>query len=207
MLALRAGDHALIGYLGGSFDPIHRGHTHLIKSLLDEFQFDKFFVCPTGNNPLKEPTATSGKDRLAMVRLALDSADLISKIALLDWEVSQQGPSYTVNTIEKLTAQEGKRITLIIGDDVFPSLPQWHRSEALLKLVDLLVVSRTKTSVNATGRHLRYFKFDALPISATELRRQISNHVKTDHMTQCPSELWPNVWAYIKKNHLYSVGS
>ena len=43
-----------IGIFGGSFDPIHLGHTRIINEAIISLQLDKMLIVPTKHNPWKE---------------------------------------------------------------------------------------------------------------------------------------------------------
>ena len=61
----------MIGIFGGTFDPIHNGHTSVIKNFLDIVNFDELIVIPNGNPPHKEKR-TNAEDKLEMTELALE---------------------------------------------------------------------------------------------------------------------------------------
>ncbi|MFM7873148.1 MAG: nicotinate-nicotinamide nucleotide adenylyltransferase [Actinomycetota bacterium] len=48
---------------GGTFDPIHNGHLHLIKSILDLERFERLVIVPAGD-PWQKETEASSKQRL-----------------------------------------------------------------------------------------------------------------------------------------------
>ena len=57
-----------IGFFGGSFDPIHRGHVSVALTALKKFNLHKILLCPAFFAPLREQKPLfSPKDRLAMV--------------------------------------------------------------------------------------------------------------------------------------------
>jgi nicotinate-nucleotide adenylyltransferase len=60
-----------IGIFGGSFDPPHHGHIHLVVSLMEAHDLDQVLIIPARANPLKE-TVASAEQRLQMARLAFD---------------------------------------------------------------------------------------------------------------------------------------
>ncbi|MGA1705732.1 MAG: adenylyltransferase/cytidyltransferase family protein, partial [Candidatus Nanopelagicaceae bacterium] len=42
----------MIGIYGGTFDPIHNGHLHVIKELLQSRRIDRIIVIPAGDPQL-----------------------------------------------------------------------------------------------------------------------------------------------------------
>ena len=182
---------------GGTFDPIHNGHLHLIKSLLASNRFDNFVVIPAGD-PYQKTTATTARHRSAMVELALkDDAVTVSEC-----EVNRTGPSYAIDTVEEIANQfPAERYTWIIGSDAFAGLPTWHRFEELKGLVNFLVVIRPgATSLpEIPGVVYEVMEISALDISATDIRNQLENG--EDVSAVVPA----SVLAYIKENDLYGA--
>ena len=132
-----------IGFLGGSFDPIHFGHLHLGLSLQEAHKLDEVIVCPASVSPLKTVNPQAAQHRLAMAELGVQ--DLPSWRAV-DWEIAKSGPSYTIETIkyalEKIFTA-GEQIFLY-GEDLLPELPKWKEIETLLKLAPPLVGCRKR---------------------------------------------------------------
>jgi nicotinate-nucleotide adenylyltransferase len=169
---LIATNHCAI--FGGSFDPIHNGHRHLVSSLVDSGKFQKIIVVPAGDPWQKKPQA-SKEDRLAMTRLGL--ADI--SVEVNDCEVVRSGPSYAIDTAIHLKSHNpNSQLTWIIGSDALASLPTWNRFEELVALVDFLVVQRPgyviDTSIVNPKIKWSSIQIHALDISATQIRRAIS---------------------------------
>ena len=60
-----------IGLMGGSFNPIHRGHVALARAALDSGKVERVLFLPTGNPPHKREGLADKFDRLRMVELAV----------------------------------------------------------------------------------------------------------------------------------------
>jgi len=92
--------------------------------------------------------STSAEDRFAMVRACVAALDdhYASRI-----ELDRRGPSYTVDTLELLRAEDpASEIHLIVGQDVADSLDTWHRAEDVQDLCKILVVDRDPDDVSST---------------------------------------------------------
>lgn len=181
--------------MGGTFDPIHLGHLHIIEAVAD--RFDQILVIPTGQPWLRESAPmASGADRVEMCTRALTdlSDDLQSKVALTDIEVRREGPTYTVDTIAQLKAFFPEdRFTLILGSDAAEAIPQWHKSADLLKMVSILVVRRPGEATSQFPE----IEIDALDISATQIRHELSSRSDISQFIS------PSVLTYIQERGLY----
>jgi len=181
-----------IGLYGGTFDPIHQGHLHLIEQLFARGIVDELILVPTGEPWLRSngPVA-SGQDRLAMAKLAVQDLpeSLQQKISVSDIEVRRSGPTYTIDTVNELKAQRPHATwILILGSDAYASIDQWHQSVDLQDLIEVLVIARDGEGLN----------IQALPVSASQIRAQIQAHAT--EIKYLPE----SVWAYIKERNLYA---
>ncbi len=62
-----------IGFLGGSFDPVHFGHLIAAQDVLEQFHLDRLLLVPAAQAPLKPNDIQSTvEDRLAMLRSATE---------------------------------------------------------------------------------------------------------------------------------------
>lgn len=184
---------------GGSFDPIHNGHLHLIASILESQKFEKLIVVPAGDPWQKNPHA-SKEDRLAMTRLAVKGM----RIDVDDCEVSRTGPSYAIDTAKQLSIKyHDARFTWIIGSDALLSLTTWHKFEELVTLVEFLVIKRPGHEIDATKVHAEIkwssIEIAALDISATKVRAALTSG--SDVSQWIPTE----VHRYITEKRLYGA--
>ena len=178
-----------LGLYGGTFDPIHNGHIHVIKQLLTLNIVDRVLVVPAGEPRLREnaPIA-SGTQRRTMCQLAINdlAPEFRSKIEVNPIEILRMGPSYTIDTVEAIKqAYPDDEIILIVGTDAHHKIDQWHRVDELLKMVTLEIIERPG-SINGNGRDI-----DAIDLSATQVRLG-----KSDLLS-------PSVANYIKEHNLY----
>ncbi len=131
-----------IGVLGGTFDPVHRGHLALARFVRKRLELDEFLFIPAPRPPHKPRGAlTPFADRLAMLRLALADAP---EFAVSDLEAARSGPSYSVDTLLTLSRLygAGARFYFVIGLDSFLELHTWKEHHRLPRLADLVVINR-----------------------------------------------------------------
>ncbi len=131
-----------LGLLGGTFNPIHRCHLTLARTVLERLDLDQVLFIPTGDPPHKaKEDLAPASHRFEMVRLAIEGE---ARFSVTDIETRRQGVSYTIETITCLQASEGPTTALyfIIGLDAFLELGSWRRAEDLLRSCHFIVVSR-----------------------------------------------------------------
>jgi nicotinate-nucleotide adenylyltransferase len=179
-----------IGLYGGTFDPIHNGHVHVIQELISRKIVDHLLVVPAGEPRLRdqEPHAT-GAQRRAMCQLAVDGlpVEIKSHVEVNPIEVLRQGPSYAIDTVGAVAqTYPGDAILLIVGTDAYEKIDQWHRADELKKMVEFVVIDRP----DFPGQHTT--GVDAIAVSATDIRAAKSDAVPAA------------VAAYIKEQNLYA---
>ena len=182
---------------GGTFDPIHNGHLHLIKSILDLERFERLVIVPAGD-PWQKETEASSKQRLEMLELAIAGVG----VEISNCELNRVGPSYAIDTVKELRDEfPAEQYTWVLGSDAFAKIETWHKIEELVELVDFLVVVRPGSSNPTPSLKMRFeiIELGALDISATAIRKKIATR-------QSVAELVPDqVWQYIKANGLYGA--
>lgn len=193
---------------GGSFNPVHYGHTGLCKRMLELFKLDMIYVIPTYNTPLKDNTPMlSPLHRLNMCKLAFEGID---KVTVSDIEIYREGKSYTWDTLQSLSdLHPDCEMYLIIGADSFMQLPLWYKAESIFDIATILTVSRdeidytllnerqTEYEQNYNAR-VSIVKEPIAPISSTIIRNNIKNKEEYSHL------LPKKVSDYIRLNGLYN---
>ena len=181
-----------VGLYGGTFDPIHNGHLHVIQQLFTLTIVDQLVLVPAGEPWLRNraPSA-SGVDRLAMVRLAVKELpeNIQSRVMVSDIEVRRTGSTYTIDTVLELEAgKPSAQWLLILGSDAYGNIEQWHRSAELQELIEIVVVAREGKGID----------IQALPISASQVRAEIQKQ------PEAVKDIPDSVWTYIKERNLYA---
>ena len=69
-----------IGLLGGSFDPVHKGHLTISKIALKKIKLDKIYWLITKKNPFKNKTHFSLEER---IKLAKKATQNLKKVQVL----------------------------------------------------------------------------------------------------------------------------
>ena len=195
------------GVMGGTFDPVHRGHVELAEHAQRELALDSVLWIPAGDPWRKSDRAiTAAQHRLAMVEMAITGEPSWHASTI---EIDRSGATYTVDTLSELRSQhEGDSLTLIIGQDALEDLPNWHEPSRVLELADLAVAARGSPKqspeeldnlVPGLGSRITWLSMPLIPFSATQVRNLVANDVPLSGIVP------KGVEAYIKEHSLYQV--
>lgn len=135
---------AAVGLLGGTFDPVHRGHIACADWARQLLGLSQLRLLPAAVPPLKAQTAASAEQRAEMVALACaDHPGLCCDPR----ELRRPGSSFTWQTLTELRAELGAETPLVfvLGEDSLAGLEKWYRWQDLLGLCHLAVLRRGDT--------------------------------------------------------------
>jgi nicotinate-nucleotide adenylyltransferase len=199
--------------LGGTFDPIHNGHLTSAQDLIKVMGYDNITLMPCGQAYHKEGTSHS-QHRLNMLKLAIQP---FSSLLVDEREVKRQGPTYTVETLQKLRQELGDNahIVWVMGTDSAQALDHWFQWQQIFTLANVIVISRAGepelnlphwpakqvNNVNTFKQHASgcYIQLGLTPVdlSSSQIRQAISHHKPVDnHVPQA-------VIKYIEQHGLY----
>ncbi len=175
-----------LGILGGTFDPVHVAHLAAAAAARDQLGLDRVLLVVAGDPWQKRGRVCAPAEiRLEMVAAAIEGVEglVVSRL-----EIDRPGPTYTIDTVESLTA-EGRELFLIVGGDVAASLATWHRVDALRAAVTLALVDREDVvpttappGWRSVGVHM-----PRLDVSSTDLRRRIAAGESVDFLVPPPA--------------------
>ena len=196
-----------VGIFGGSFNPIHLGHTALAAYICEQGLVDEVWLMVSPQNPLKHDiTLLDEKERLHMARLAVAHYPMLKAC---DFEFTLPRPSYTYHTLQALRkAYPDHEFSLIIGEDNWQCFDRWYRGEDIARETPIIVYPReveglelsveSKSQLSIVNCQLSILKNPPLlPYSSTEVRHHIAAGQETSHM------LHPDVAQYIREKHFY----
>jgi nicotinate-nucleotide adenylyltransferase len=169
-----------VGILGGTFNPPHLAHLVCAQEAYLQLSLDRVVFIPARLPPHKPVDEEPGIDhRLEMCRLAIAGDE---RFAVSDIEARREGPSYTVDTLQELHAnQPESELFLIVGGDVALGFAGWREPERVLTLATLAVAERarntraaieTELGLVAGGERAWFFDMPAIEISSTMLRER-----------------------------------
>jgi nicotinate-nucleotide adenylyltransferase len=203
---IRAGNgpHSVkIGFLGGTFDPVHFGHLLAAQDAYEQRGLDRLFLVPAAQAPLKPNEVQSSiADRLAMLQSAVEWDH---RFEISDYELKKGGVSYTIDSARYFRELFPKDdLYWIIGGDQLPKLHLWKDITELAKLVEFIFLERPGYPVKARedipGLRLHRCDGHLLAISSTELRERTRRLLSLDYFVPHKAIV------YIRQNGLYLGG-
>lgn len=173
-----------VGILGGTFDPIHLGHTQLLEYLISIKMIDEAWIMPSAMPPHKSGAKiTHVSFRLELIEIAIRNLPHI-KLELIE-TVQRSTPYYTYDSLSTLQHQHPDvSIFFIMGFDQACSLHTWKNHIALLEQFNFIILKRpgVKESLEHLPPHLSLkiihsiVENPLLEISSSYVRELLKSH-------------------------------
>jgi nicotinate-nucleotide adenylyltransferase len=162
-----------IGLYFGSFNPVHDGHLAIADYMLKHAPIDELWFVLSPQNPLKNPDELwPNEKRFELLKSAIDEHSKMS-ISTIEWDMPT--PSYTINTLEKLSkVHPNTEFFIIMGADNLEKIEHWKSFEEILNNYKIFVYPRPNALQNQHFQHPNVTIFDAplMSISSTEIRNK-----------------------------------
>ena len=180
---------------GGTFDPIHLGHTHIAEAAVEAMRLDLVVFLPCKQSPHKTGQHHAEEHhRLNMCQLATEKTPW----ARVDDHDLTITPSYSWITAEAMhTRFPDARLFWLMGTDQWQALPHWNRPEHLASLVEFIVFARGDEPKPRKGFRMHPIS-GSHPASATAIRNSPSSPLHS-------SWLAPAVADYLHRHQLYGI--
>lgn len=194
--------------LGGSFNPIHKGHLKMAECAHNQFGLDDIVVMPNKTTYYKENIEfVSDEDRLSMIRLAIEG---MSYLSVSDMEILRGGVTHTIDTIREFERlYPGVKLYFIIGGDSLAWVDRWVSAKELLESVTFLTAVRGENDIERSKDIIRRIKsehpksqiellnMEDYPVSSSGIREKIK-------CGEDVSDVLPDkVYDYILEHGLY----
>ena len=201
-----------IGIYGGTFDPPHIGHVTAARAAMEVLGLDKLVLVPDAQPPHKALPEGGAAPRQRYDMAVLATAALGKRAEVSDMELRRSGVSYTADTLAALREQyPDDTLYLLMGSDMFLSLHNWRRPEAIMAMAHIAPFSREAEDESAafaaqSARLEREFgaQVTVVPnpqvveLSSTEVRAALAQGGGEDLLP-------PPVWGYIQRERLYDT--
>jgi nicotinate-nucleotide adenylyltransferase len=198
-----------IGIMGGTFNPVHKGHIAIAEAAFKNYLLDKIIFVPSGHPPHKTTEYIAGQeDRFKMVKMAIAGKRnyRISRV-----EIDRPGYSYAIDTFNELKKSYKSNALLyyIMGMDSINEILTWKKPLELFKICQFIVATRKGARIRTLKRLLKFppIKLHAGQVHIMEVKENVSSTKIRESIKKgrIPSKLLDRkVAAYIKKHKLYA---
>ncbi len=132
-----------IGFIGGTFDPVHWLHIFMGAKAIEE-GLDKVLFIPNNIPPHKDKPVLPAHLRVHLLKKAIKHKlnPLRRKMEVWEGEIKRGGVSYTFETVKQLKEEFGRQTQLymILGEDSWRSFHKWKNPELILSEIDGVIV-------------------------------------------------------------------
>jgi len=131
-----------IALFGGTFDPIHLGHTTIVRAAAEYINARKVIFIPAKQTALKTNSPVAGDDdRLKMIQLAVADDN---HFEVSDYELNKPAPAYTLDTVLHFKQRLGSEVHIywLVGADSVKDLSRWYKIEQLIDECFLCIMYR-----------------------------------------------------------------
>lgn len=203
-----------IGILGGTFNPVHKGHLLMAEAAYRQLLLDKVLLMPSGKPPHKN-NFISGQHRLSMIELAIDGFPYMEAS---DFELKREGTIYTADTLFILNEMYPyNKYYFIIGADSFNDIDKWYHPEIILSKASIAVCARDNSNYKELNKRKEYLNkiykanifildFDCVEVSSSDIRNYFACNSSTvlEDENKLKSCITKEVIEYIIANNLYN---
>ena len=194
---------------GGTFDPIHLGHTKVAQVAAEHIDAQAVIFIPAKRSSLKTKPQASDRHRLNMIKLAIKD---LQNFHTSDCELNRSAPSFTMETINEMKKKLGRNVTLywLLGADTIDELPRWYRVLDIIDECNIACMYRAGFDPPDFSKlaHLlghqrieklqkNIIKTPLIDISSTEIRQKCAAEQDITELVH------PAVAEYIKTHKLY----
>ena len=208
--------------LGGTFDPVHRGHLALAEAALEALPILRVDFLPAGD-PWQKKRVTSAFHRVTMLRRALQYDP---RFRVDEREVLRPGKTYTIDTLEAIRRRTGDSIpvVLLLGSDQWNNFSTWVRWREITDFAHIAVAARegVETALDEAVRrwaaertveprrlsekgagYVTFFSMPPRRTSAAAVRRTRATQPLVEALKRLERDLPPAVVQYVLENGLY----
>lgn len=181
-----------IGFLMGSFDPIHVGHLNMVRLALNSGLLDKVVLVPSGHNPWKKEEPAPFNLRVTMIEASIK--EFGNKCEVSPIEITFEPPYYSNKPLNHFKeTYKGDSLFILCGTDTVHRIPRWKNAETdILPFYGIIEISRGIDNPMQEGSELyvednsgnryhyqRIISGSYMTSSSTEVRNCVANGLIT----------------------------
>ena len=130
----------MIGFFGGSFDPVHLGHLNNAVQIKQQLDLSALYLMPCKAPVHKNALTFSTQQRLDMLHAAVQD---FPELAIDEREINSTVESYTIHSLKQIKCQYPQQsICLIVGMDSFKQLSSWKSYFEFQQYCHLIALAR-----------------------------------------------------------------
>jgi len=207
-----------LAIMGGTFDPVHFGHLQMAVEAREALAVDTVALIPSYYSYHRQDPGIDAEMRAHMLALAVAG---VEGLAVDRLELERKGDSYSLDTVNHFRQRLGEQvpIVLLLGEDAFATLHEWHEWETLVDRVHLGIIRRQgvirrlpaklkkliaqrclsnpQALMCSPGGRLAYLDLTPIGISASLVRQRIRAGQSIDFLVPA------SVKTYIEDKQLY----
>ena len=194
-----------IGILGGTFDPVHKGHLEFAKAAYKKCGLDRVLFMPAYLPVFKlNQQVTPAKRRLEMVQLAVLS---VPYFEACDAELKRKGNTYTIDTLRAFSKEmPNTELFFLVSSDAAQTIKSWKEGDKIANYAHIVTSKRpgskwaknfNEESLDGKFKHI-LIEDKMLDISSSEIRDAVKSNKPIDKFVES------SVAQYIEKNNLYT---
>ena len=200
-----------IGFLMGSFDPVHIGHINMVRVALNSGLLDKVILVPSGHNPWKKEDPAPFDLRVQMIEASIK--EFGDKCEVSPIEGTFEPPFYSNKPLNHFKEKySGNELFILCGTDTVNRIPRWRNAATdILPFYGIIEIYRGIEDPMDEGSeryvedkngnkypYQRIIQGSYMTASSTEVRNSIKNGLITYPLINGEVE------KIIKENNLYS---
>ena len=167
-------DRIRTALFGGTFNPLHNGHLTIVKSVLEQGLADEVWILITPCNPWKKDQALLD-DRLRYDMVAQTVKDL-DGVRASDFEFKLDKPSYTANTLRRISAEYPDReFVITIGADNWVKFHNWKEADFIQNNYPIIVYARQGYPIESLSGNVTLLDCPLMDISSTRIRQMVQD--------------------------------
>ena len=166
-----------IGILGGSFDPVHKGHLAISNIAIKKVKLNKIYWIITKKNPFKKKSFYSLSRRITLAKKLSIKNKFIKVIFVENKCKSNRAYKYIKYLSRKHINDD---FYFIIGADNLINFHKWKNWKEIPKICKILVFDRENYKTKCLKsvaykkidrKRLKFIKFKKVNISSSQLRK------------------------------------
>jgi nicotinate-nucleotide adenylyltransferase len=200
-----------IGFLMGSFDPVHIGHINMVRVALNSGLLDKVILVPSGHNPWKKEDPAPFDLRVKMIEASIKEFGDRCEVSPI--EGTFEPPFYSNKPLNHFKEKySGNELFILCGTDTVNRIPRWRNAATdILPFYGIIEIYRGIEDPMDEGSeryvedkkgnkypYQRIIQGSYMTASSTEVRNSIKNGLITYPLINGEVE------KIIKENNLYS---